>query len=94
MAEINFYLRDPLAEKTTIYVYASYDGYRAKFSTGIRISSKFWNANKQKAKDKAVTFRSWRSTAWQCTMLNQRELFAETRKEIEKKVRMRRLRGH
>ena len=42
--------------------------------------------NKQKAKDKAVTFRSWRSTAWQCTMLNQRELFAETRKEIEKKV--------
>ncbi len=57
MAEIHFYLRDQLAEKTTIYVYASYDGYRTRMSTDIRIPSKFWNSKKQKAKE-AMEFAS------------------------------------
>jgi len=51
MAEFNFYLRDQLAEKTTIYAYASYDGYRLRISTDIRIPSKFWNNTKQRARE-------------------------------------------
>ena len=51
MAEIHFYLRDQLAEKTTIYASASYDGYRVRISTEIRIPTKFWNNAKQRARE-------------------------------------------
>tara|TARA_B110000285_G_scaffold211861_1_gene254925 strand:+ start:539 stop:1792 length:1254 start_codon:yes stop_codon:yes gene_type:complete len=51
MAEIHFYLRDQLAEKTTIYASVSYDGYRVKISTEIRILSRFWNSKKQRVKE-------------------------------------------
>jgi integrase len=51
MAEFHFYLRDSLAEKTTIYAFASYEGYRVKISTNIKIPSKFWNTKKQRAKE-------------------------------------------
>lgn len=51
MAEFNFYLRDQRAEKTTIYASASYDGYRVKITTDIKIPPKFWNKKKQRAKE-------------------------------------------
>ena len=51
MAEFHFYLRDQHAEKTTIYASVSYNGYRVKISTDIKIPSKYWNNKKQRAKE-------------------------------------------
>ena len=51
MAEFHYYLRDPLAERTTIYAFASYYGHRVKISTDIKIPSKFWNSRKELVKE-------------------------------------------
>ncbi|MDC0257963.1 hypothetical protein OAK35_04380, partial [Crocinitomicaceae bacterium] len=40
-----------LAEKTTIHAFISYDGYRAKISTGLQLPTRFWNAKKQRVKE-------------------------------------------
>ena len=51
MAELNFYLRDLGAEKTTIYCSVSYDGFRMRFSTKLRVPLKFWNKSKQRVRE-------------------------------------------
>lgn len=51
MAEIHFYLRDKNAEKTTIYASVSYDGFRARISTNLKINSSIWNSSKQRMRE-------------------------------------------
>ena len=51
MAEVNFYLRDPKAENTTIYAYVHYNGQRVKIATGIRVEKQYWNQSKQRCRE-------------------------------------------
>ncbi len=51
MAEVNYYLRDSKAEKNTgVMMFISYDNKRVKIGTFENINPKFWDANKQRAK--------------------------------------------
>ena len=51
MAEIHFYLRDKKAEKTTIYASVSYDGFRVRISTNLKVFSCNWNSSKQRMRE-------------------------------------------
>ena len=54
MAKINYYLKDPQADKQTlIYLMFRYKGKTLKYSTGESIHPKFWNSNLQRAKETA-----------------------------------------
>lgn len=52
MAEAKFVLKEPESkEPTLIYLLFSFSGQRLKYSTGQKISPKFWNPEKQRAKE-------------------------------------------
>ena len=51
MVAVNFYIRDKKAKnKTSIFLFFNHEKERLKFSTGLTIDPKFWNARKQRAR--------------------------------------------
>jgi len=52
MPEAKFVLKDPKAEnETLVYLIFRFNNERLKYSTGVKIDPKFWNAAKQRAKE-------------------------------------------
>lgn len=52
MPEAKFVLKEPKSsEKTLVYLFYNFNNQRLKFSTGEKITPKFWNSSKQKAKE-------------------------------------------
>lgn len=52
MANVTFVLKEPNSnEKTLVYLLFRYNTQRLKYSTSLKIDPKFWNAEKQRAKE-------------------------------------------
>ena len=52
MAQATFILKEPKSKETTlVYLLFTFNGSRLKYSTGQKINPKFWNVEKQRAKD-------------------------------------------